>query len=192
MSVIEDIQRLRGEGRSDDEIAMVLQQQGIPPQLIYDAMSQSTIKDAVNSEPQQEYSQNEMQPSISQEQQPQYAPYDQQGGGYAQQSQEYGQYSQQALSAETIAEIAEQTITEKLSFLRTDLEKILSFKNSMDAKVEMLDERIKRIEKIIDRLQLSILQKVGEYLTNTNDLKNELIETQKTVESINKAHHHQK
>ncbi|MEK6927520.1 MAG: hypothetical protein AABX11_03745 [Nanoarchaeota archaeon] len=198
MSVMEDIQRLRAEGKPDEEIAMVLQQQGIPPQQIYDAMSQSVIRDAVNSEgsPQQEYSQTDMQPSITDappaqeytqyDQNQQYAPQQQ---GYDQ-SQQYNQSYSQGLSSDTIAEIAEQTITEKLSFLKTDLEKILDFKNSMDAKVEMLDERLKRIEKIIDRLQLSILQKVGEYLTNTNDLKNELLETQKTVASITK--HHQK
>ena len=40
------------------------------------------------------------------------------------------------------------------------------------------------MEKIIDRLQLSILQKVGDYLTNVEDIKKELAETQKSFKSM--------
>ena len=184
MGVIEDVQRMRSEGKSDDDIAQTLQQQGISPQQVYEAMQQAVIKDAVTSDATQQSAYDEsMQPSIGQSPQ---ADYSQQ---YSQQDQQ--DYSQQnysqGLSSETIAEIAEQAIVEKMSLLRADLEKILDFKNSTDAKMEMFDERIKRIEKIIDRLQLSILQKVGEYMTNVEDLKKELLETQKTFTTVTKA-----
>ena len=49
------------------------------------------------------------------------------------------------------------------------VEKILDFKTSVDAKVSYLDERLKRIEQMIDRLQLSILQKVGAYVTRSEE-----------------------
>lgn len=180
MGVIEDVQRLRGEGKSDNEIAQQLQQQGISPQQVYEAMQSAVIKDAVNQEPQEQYQQSQGQEQQTQEYQDQYN----QGQEQYQQSPE--QYQQGNISTETIAEIAEQAIVEKMSLIRADLEKILDFKSSADAKIEMLDERLKRMEKILDRLQLSILQKVGEYMSNVDDLKKELIETQKTFTSVTK------
>jgi UDP-glucose 4-epimerase len=53
-----------------------------------------------------------------------------------------------------------------------------------DCPIEYIDERLSRIEKIIDRLQLSILQRVGEYVTNVEDIKKELVETQKSFKSL--------
>ncbi|PIN93005.1 hypothetical protein COU54_04605 [Candidatus Pacearchaeota archaeon CG10_big_fil_rev_8_21_14_0_10_31_24] len=85
---------------------------------------------------------------------------------------------------DTIAEISEQIVNEKLHNLKQDIEKIIDFKNSIDSKIEHLDERLKRIEKILDKLQLSILQKVGEYMSNVSDLKTELQETQKSFNAI--------
>ncbi|MEK6928467.1 MAG: hypothetical protein AABW65_00740 [Nanoarchaeota archaeon] len=93
---------------------------------------------------------------------------------------QYEQYSSSSLSADTITEISEQLVLEKLSPLKDKLEEILDMKNNVESMVQHLDERLKRIEKIIDRLQLSILQKVGEYMTNIEDIKKEIIETQKS------------
>ena len=184
MGVIEDVQRMRNEGKSEDEIGQALQQQGISPQEVYDAMQQAVIKEAVNdsqSQPQYHESQDQGQTlEVGQEYQQQ----NQQSYGY---DSGQGQQYSTGLSSEAISEIAEQAVNEKLSLLRADLEKILDFKNSADAKMEMLDERLKRIEKILDRLQLSILQKVGEYMTNVDDLKKELLETQKTFTAVTKS-----
>ncbi len=100
--------------------------------------------------------------------------------------QEYQQYgsSYSAASADTITEIAEQIVAENMQQIRHDLEKVLDLKTTLETKMENLDERLKRIEKIIDRLQLSILQKVGDYLTNVEDVKRELQETQKSFKSL--------
>ena len=45
---------------------------------------------------------------------------------------------------------------------------------------------MKRIEQIIDTLQISLLQRVSEYVTDIKDIKNEIEETHKTM----KAGHH--
>lgn len=103
--------------------------------------------------------------------------------GYEQQPQ-YQYAPQAAISTDTITEISEQVVTEKLSSLRKDIEKVVDMKTTVESKMEYLDERLKRIEKIIDRLQLSILQKVGDYATNIEDIKHELIETQKSFKSL--------
>lgn len=115
--------------------------------------------------------------------------------------QTYGyqqQYSQGGVSADTISEIAEQVVSEKLTNIREKLEKATDLKTKSETELANIDERLQRIEKIIDRLQLSILQKVGEYGANVSDLKKEVIETQKSFTAITKhhgksgEHHHEK
>lgn len=102
------------------------------------------------------------------------------------QYQEYQQYPQAiGISPDTITEIAEQVVSEKLSTLRQDLKTIIDLKTTLGTKLSLLDERLKRIEGIIDRLNISIMQKVGDYMTNIDDIKKELIETQKSFKSLN-------
>jgi DNA-binding transcriptional MerR regulator len=151
----------------------------------------------------------EMVPSVAAQQQaqenypPQYPqPYEQQyqqAQAPPQQAQYPPQYPQQyepqyqtyqpqpqmgSISPDTITEISEQVVAEKLAPLRKDIEKVLDLKTTMETKMEYLDERLKRIEKIIDRLQLSIMQKVGEYITNIDDIKKEITETQKSFKAM--------
>lgn len=98
----------------------------------------------------------------------------------------YGQYNDYGggISADTIAEIAEQTIAERMTKVREILEDAMDFKTTAESKLADLNERLKRIESTIDRLQLSILQKVGEYITNTEDIKKELQENQKSFKAL--------
>lgn len=122
--------------------------------------------------------------------------YDQQQQAYADATSPYGgqyedpyqnqyQYAQ-GMSSDTMTEISEQVFTEKISSLKREVDKISELKTVVSSKVDYLDERLKRIEKIIDRLQLSVLQKVGEYVTNVEDLKKEVIETQKSFKSLSR------
>ncbi len=97
------------------------------------------------------------------------------------------QYPQGGVSADTISEIAEQVVSEKLMNIREKIEKATDLKTMAETKLFNLDERLQKIEKIIDRLQLSILQKIGEYTGNISDLKKEVIETQK---SFRATRHH--
>jgi len=87
-------------------------------------------------------------------------------------------------SPEIISEIAEQVFAEKLSPIRERLEKAIDLKTKLDARMDAIDERLKRIEGIIDRIQLSVLQKVGDYMTNVEDIKKELVETQKSFKAL--------
>ena len=98
--------------------------------------------------------------------------------------QQYSDQQYQPYSQNTISEIAEQITTEKLSSFRTDIEKALNMRTVFESKIEFIDERLKRIEKVIDRLQLSVLQKVGDYVNNVDDIKKELVETQKSFKSL--------
>jgi len=140
--------------------------------------------------PEQPYS--SYQPEAEQPQQPIYAespqaynaaPSEQQYQPY-QQNYQYAQQPAQQLSSDTISEIAEQVVSEKLAIIKDRLEKTIDIKTTFEARTESLNERLKRIEQIIDRLQLSILQRVGAYMAEVDNVKKELIETQKSFKAI--------
>jgi len=117
-------------------------------------------------------------PIQSQYEQPQYPQY-----------QDYQQYQPSGISTDTITEISEQILAEKLSPIRNKIEKAIDLKNTFESKIEYIDERLKKIERIIERLQLSVLQKVGDYITNVEDIKKEIQETQKSFKALHSAHH---
>jgi hypothetical protein len=255
MSVLEELRNLQSSGLTESQIVSALRDRGFNYKDISDALSQTKIKAAVESDeepqiplppgsdedsglpdvdfPQEDSGQegypqeqenfpgNGMEQSImqSQEFQPemqeytpvpsqemppssfqQEMPQSFQGQQYppqydnSQQYQEYPDYSQEGypqyeyqsggISSDTIAEISEQILSEKVSEMRKHIEKALDFKNTMEAKVDHIDERIRRIEKIIDTLQSSVLRKVGDYVTNIEDIKREIQETQKSFAKL--------
>lgn len=196
MGILEEIQKMRLAGMTDDQVVLRLQEDGNSYRAISDAMSQSRIKQAVESQEQ------EPLPPMPNEMQQQGQEYSQgynQDPGYQQQEQPQQQYQQQqnydyssgGLSSDTIMEISEQVVSEKLSDVRKKLEKMASFKTELETKTESIEDRLKRIEKIIDSLQASVLRKVGDYVTNVEDIKKELIETQKTIGKAMGSKHHQ-
>lgn len=135
-----------------------------------------------------------MQPSMMSQQpaqevqQQEYAPQ----GDYGNYDQGYSMYQpyQEAISSDIITEISEQIVDEKLSKLHGKVEKILDMKTTVESSLGNLDERMKRMEKIVDQMQISLLKKVGDYLTDVQDLKKELEETQKSFVAVHKKKKH--
>ena len=101
-------------------------------------------------------------------------------GNYDYSQQQGYDYTSAALSSDTITEVSEQIVSEKMSDVRKKMEKLINMKTELEAKTDAMEERLKRIEKVIDTLQSSVLRKVGDYVTNVEDIKRELIESQKT------------
>lgn len=132
-------------------------------------------------QPQEAPSQQQYYPQ-SQDQQ-----YGTQQQDYAQPGDQYYGYPQ---SSDMISEIAEQVVADKMSELRKHIEKVIDFRTTAESKIQFIDERLKRIEKVIDTLQSSVLRKVGDYVTNVEDIKRELVETQKTFSKIVPGRHH--
>lgn len=206
MGIIEEVQSMRSQGRTDDEIALILQKRGANTHEVYSALSQANIKAAVNEDPDATpmpsqsresmvQEENGMEPSMINSSQEGGYPQQQDFGNYQPQYPQYQETAQPqyqdvstGMSSDTISEIAEQVASEKLGNIKNQLEKVIDFRTTVESKVNYLDERLKRIEKIIDSLQSSILKKVGEYGTNIEDIKTELLETQKSF----KASHHSK
>ncbi len=211
MGIIDDIRRMQNEGRNEQEITMQLQNQGHGQKEIYEALAQTKIKDAVagaesrtGEEGLASPSGNPMQPSMlsptasdepqgpeletqeiipqpypaQQYTQPYTTPVQGQTEGYA------GQGYYAGPSADAITEVVEQIVAERIGKVSQELARSIENRQVIETKLDYVDERLKKIEKIIDRLQLSILQKVGEYMTNVDDLKTEVIETQKSFKTL--------
>ncbi len=70
---------------------------------------------------------------------------------------------QNTLDTETISEIAEQVAIEKLDEFKKKTGDLVSFKTSIQNKVDDIDDRLKRIENSIDKLQQAIIGKIGEF-----------------------------
>jgi len=209
MSTLEQVKTMKSQGLSEQEIITNLQEQGIPYREISEALAQSKIKAAVEESPEtalppmQEQETSQQPSQFSQEQpnmqrsmmqstdvpQGEISQSPAQTTLYPEFSQPQEQYQQyepysSGISSETITEISEQVVSERMSEMRKHLNKVLDFKTSIEVKTESIEDRLKRIEKIIDALQSSVLKKVGDYVNNVDDIKKELIETQKSFSKI--------
>jgi len=96
--------------------------------------------------------------------------------------QEYQPY--QVVSSETMTEIAEQITEEKMDKIKKEITSLSNFRTTIERRTKDIDERLKKIEEIIDRLQATILGKIGSYGQNLQDIKKEMEMMQ---ESFSKA-----
>lgn len=243
MGVLEQVTQLKKQGMEDNQIIQNLQQQGLSPKAIQDALGQAQVKDAVSSNEQQQDNMQDMQPSIMQQEQnydmdensnmqapqnpnmqqqnqpysyqpqtqelgenPQAQNYYQPQQAYPQQNfqpqnyeqeyyspgpeQGYSNYDayqpQQSTGFDTdlIIEIAEQVFTEKIKILEQQIHQTNEFKTITYAKLENLAMRLKKIESIIDKLEISILGKIGDYGKGIQGIKKEM---QMMQDSFSKA-----
>ena len=192
MTTLEKIMQMQQQGISDAEISTQLQNEGISPTEINNSFNQAKIKNAVsppeNAPPSgmqgmeasmtpisQEQTSAQNQP-MSQEIQAQppeiYPPQEQmqeqpQQDYYQQTPQAYPQQNyyapQGTMDTETISEVAEQVVTEKLNDYKKKVGDIASFKTAIQEKVNDIDDRLKRIEESFDKLQQAIIGKIGEF-----------------------------
>lgn len=187
MGLEEEIQQLKEQGTPDELIAPVMLRKGYSQAEIGKVLATATIKGAVSAP-----SVDELQPSLGSttETPPEETPAPSTYSSYPSTGQEYTdqysqeQYAPQGVSTETIAEVAEQAIEALLTKRDRTLTDLSSFRAKGEAQLQALEERVKRLETIIDKLQMAILQKVGDQLTNLEDIKREVIETQKTFKAM--------
>jgi hypothetical protein len=110
---------------------------------------------------QEEYAQpEEQQQYIPQETQEQeYAPSE----GYA-----------PAVDTDKIIEIADQIFSDKIKTFQKVLDATSEAAIMLQTKIENVSDRLKKMENIIDRLQIAILEKVGSYGQDLGSIKKEM------------------
>jgi len=104
------------------------------------------------------------------------------------QQEQYPEYQYQPESApvdtEAITELVEQITDEKTGEIQKSISDLSKFKIETQGKVDDINERLKRIELTIDKLQASIIGQIGNYGRNISDLKKEMIMTQESFSKI--------
>jgi hypothetical protein len=202
MSLLEEISNMNEQGISEEEIITALQERGVSPKDIKDALNQLKIKNAISDyesneenlfadsnqeEPSQGYAEqrnNTPTPAYhpqqsSQEMYTQQA-YPEQGENY--QEEEYSPAT--GIDSNSIIEISEQVFSEKIKLIRKDLDSFNEFKNITQIRMENLNERLKRIETVFDKLQITILEKIGSYGQNLEVIKKEMEMMQNSFSKI--------
>lgn len=188
MGALDQIKQMKEEGFSEEEILARLQEQGISPNSITDAFSQARIKEVVEGE--NNFQENDFPEEPSQfsapespfVQPPQY--YSPQEPSYSQpyQQQETESYSPQegyenpqaGFGTDTIIEIAEQVFEEKIKKLSQQIFAFKEFSAIAETKFSNFENRLKRIESVIENLQIKILEKVGSYGEGLESIKKEM------------------
>ncbi len=213
MDTINRIIDLQKKGMQDNEIIGQLQNEGISPKEIRDAFGQARVKSAVYQEENFDELQGQnsqgMSPSIMQSQEPeqiqQQVPQAPQGYSqeqnqqmeqtpgqdqnyYAPAPQSYsGQenYTPQASSdMEVITEIAEQVTSEKIDELKRKIGDIPSFKSEIKDSISDLNERLRRIENSLDKINQAVIGKIGEYGENTSLIQRDLTNIHQTMSKM--------
>jgi len=194
MTTLEQVTQMRSQGIDDNQIVENLQQQGVSPKEITDAINQANIKSAVAGNP---GNPGEAAPA------PEaaagaagtaaYAPSTQEaaaeagyGGydaGYAPEAGGAGGYADSG----TMVEIANQVFSDKSKKIQDQVDDLNEFKTMTQTKVDSVDERLKKIEKMIDTLQIKILEKVGSYGKELEATKKEVSMVEETLGKVTKG-----
>ena len=185
---VDDALRLVQQGMSDPEIIRNLSEQGYSPVQITDALNQAKIKKEISKEEGLEPSimtQEIQVPSPS-------IPVPRPGAmavpspmsmapqpisvtaEYPYQYPTYENPQEQKVDTEVIEEIAEEIVNEKWLEIKGKISDVIEWKVYAEKRISSIDERIKRIEMSLDRLQAALLTKVQEYGRNIKDLGTEM------------------
>ncbi|HLC86927.1 MAG TPA: hypothetical protein VJH65_01460 [Candidatus Nanoarchaeia archaeon] len=201
MTTLERVMQMRSQGMKEGEIVNTLQQEGISPKEIKDSIEQAQIKQAISNSPLGEEIVPSLEESPTEEYKGAEEPYipapstDTAGaGGYPQEvygAEAYEGYAQQPASgaagyydSASVIEISEQVFTEKIQKIQKRIDEMAEFKIITQAKLDNLSERLKKIESIIDKLQISILEEVGSYGKNLDKVQKEIDMVQESFAKI--------
>jgi len=193
----EIIAALRAEGVSPMQISDAINQsqikeaindpnptEGMTPSIMEDPDANETPKPQENayipespSEPQAPQSYTPQPQSYAPQEQYAQDPYVSQGyaDDYAQGGYDEG-YAQGGYggSTDTMIEVAEQVFSEKIKKLSKEIRALTEFKTVFEVKVNNMTERLKRMERSFDSMQLQILEKVGDYGKGLDHVKKEM------------------
>lgn len=104
----------------------------------------------------------------------------QQQGYYQQPYQEGEGYAPQETGSDTMVEISEQVFEEKIRGISKKIDSFEEFRTLSQTRIDHMNDRLKRIESVIDKLQSAILEKIGSYGRDVGEIKKEMSMMQDT------------
>ncbi|NMB80331.1 MAG: hypothetical protein GYA14_00755 [Ignavibacteria bacterium] len=129
----------------------------------------------------EQYAQNQQIENIPNAEQEQYAQPD-----YAQgydSSQAYAPY-QQPVDIETIRDISSQIIEDSIGKLKEQMNSVIKIKADVTLKMQEIENRLEKVESVIQQLQFSIIKKMGEYGESISDISKEIRTTQDSFSKL--------
>jgi len=178
MAALERVQELQQQGIQEQQIIQQLQQEGYAVPDINNAMNQVRIKSAVSDVPQEQQGmqQSVMSAPAAQEaapaetlptSQPAEYPAQEQYPAYSETPDAYSNQAyypeQGGYGVETITEISEQIVNDKIKDVLMKVSELSSSKERVETKLKDLDRRLKAIEGSIENLQQAVMGKVREF-----------------------------
>jgi hypothetical protein len=103
----------------------------------------------------------------------------------------YDEYSQEGYtdygsSSDTMIEIAEQVFSENLKVIEEQIRNLNEFKTIYSTRIDDINERLKRMEKYFDKMQMSIIDSVGGYGKELDLIKKEMDMIEDSFSKISK------
>jgi len=208
MALLERISTMKQQGLSEPQIINNLQQEGISYSQINEALSQSKIKSAIagNASEDETLQQSVMadatgaqqtvgtpesmsQPGYDQQYQqqayPQQYTQEQYAAAYPQQGYEQqGTYYQQAIDLETIRDISRQETDDAVKKIKEQLNSLEKMKIEMKFEMQDIENRLLRVESVINELQSAVIRKMGEYGSAISNISQEIRATQNSFSKI--------
>ncbi|MFH0870135.1 MAG: hypothetical protein V1866_03700 [archaeon] len=148
----DQVKAMRARGFDNNQIVQALQRNSYSSSQIFDALNQADLVSGApgmmdNSYQQQAPQQDQMQ----QQQAPQPQDYQPVGAG---------------VSTEEVEQLVESIIEEKWSDLSKDINKIVEWKNEIEARLMKLDQKFESLKDDFDKLHQAIIGKIGDYDKN--------------------------
>lgn len=131
---------------------------------------------------QQSYAQEQYAPQYPQESYPQQAQQEYTDQTYAPQDQQ--NYYSGGLDIETVRDISKQEIEESLKKVKAQIDLLTQSKTEISFQVQNIENRLIKIETIIQELQTAIIRKMGDYGEAVSNISQELKETQKSFSKM--------
>ncbi len=174
------ILQLKRQGLDNDQIIQTLQREGYKSSQIFDALQQAELKESIGGEtslPQDFSTQNPINPSFGMESDLPPLP-DNHSSQFSQ--SEVQNYQSKSTGNDRIEEVVEAMIDEKWEVLVESVNKIVEWKERVDAQLAYLSDGMKNIVDGSSKVKEEIASKVHEYEEQIIDLKTD-------VEALNKV-----
>ena len=174
---ISQVIQMRERNLSNSQIIQVLQQQGYNPQQIYDALAQAEARQSVESYSGASDVPNEVIPPN--------APLSQSSvnSSFAQNPAHF-QQDFSGSSSHSNEEIIESIIDEKWQKLLKDNAKLSEWKDSLNNRMERVEQQVIDLKSNLDGIHKAIIAKVGEYDKNLTDVGTEIKAMERVFKDI--------
>ncbi|MBD3310819.1 hypothetical protein GF351_06395 [Candidatus Woesearchaeota archaeon] len=200
---VDQVISMRQQGLTNNQVIQNLQRAGYSQQQIFDAMNQADIKGGVEASPPsygEEAPANPMQPPTSGPPAPSQPPPPPSGPppqgppsgpptgpppGPPPQPQRPSQSAGSLSSTEEqIEQIAESIIDEKWTELVTNINKIISWKDKLESRMDAFDQKIDDLKADYDKLHEAVLGKIEQYDKNITNVGTEVKAMEKVFQKV--------